>query len=304
MWASSGFVGKFARGRAFRPKMQLPEHAYTSLTVTRDSAAPAAELRETPGPNSGSRQSATCGRLTRLQLVMVAAAAGSAVVGTLVLLTKARPRHQQAVDETSVPAIMLKAEAEAPTSTKDPNRWVTLKFPISFEGPYSGTCPYGFTCNGYSRVCEHPPLQHTCNHPGMAKVDGKKYLLVGNDEDAASARTVPFYMPTDVQSIRWLRSGGSDAPSGVSVHLVSNGKAICTRHNGGADTNVFFEESCDNLSEYESEPVYICIINTHTGIWSKVLVDDIQIRDQWGKSLNHAGHVDMSPTSGLPCPHD
>lgn len=135
----------------------------------------------------------------------------------------------------------------------------------------------------------------------MANVDGKKYLLIGNDEDTATVHSAPFYLPSKIQSIKWLRSGGSDAPSGVSVRLVGSGKAICTVQ-GGKDTNVFFEEVCDGLADYPSQAVYICIVNTHKGIWSKVLIDDIQLRDQWGNSLNHAGHVVLSPSTGLDCP--
>jgi len=274
--------------------MTLSEHTYTSLLVMTAPGPAATKPCETPGHRTNVLQH------TRLQVLMVAATVGSVIAGTLFLCTRAWPGQQQAVDHTNLPSVMVKAEAK-PTTTKDPNRWAQIKFPISFEGPYSGACPYGFNCTGYSRVCEHPPLQHSCNHPGIGNVDGKKYLLVGNDEDSATATSVPFYLPSKIQSISWLRSGGSDAPSGVSVRLVGSGKVICQLH-GGDDTNVFFEEVCDSLADYESKPVYICIVNTHTGIWSKVLIDNIHLKDQWGESLDHAGHVHLSPTSRLDCP--
>jgi len=282
--------------------MPLSEHAYTSLSVP---GHPAPAMLQ----SGASGRSVTARQFTRLQLMIVAATTGSAIVGTLVLLMKARPRQQQAVDDTSLPATIIKAEESSPTTaattenttttTEDPR--IKLKFPIDFEGPFSGTCPYGFTCSGYSRVCEHPPLQHSCNHPGIDQVQGNKYLLVGNDEDSATATSVPFYLPSNVKKIRWLRSGGSDAPSGVSVRLVGSGEALCTLQ-GGKDTNVFFEEVCDGLADYASQPVYICVVNTHVGIWSKVLVDDFRMEDQWGDSLDHSGHVELSPTTRLDCP--
>jgi len=284
-------LGTCACGLAFRPKMRVPERTYTSLPVA-GPPAPAGEQCDTSG------QCAIGMQPTRLQLMMVAATIGSAIVGTLVLLTRAWPRQQQAVHNTSLSALMVKPGWPPTTDSQDE---VTLKFPISFEDAYAGRCPDGFTCTGFSKVCKHPALTQSCTHPGIANVDGKKYLLVGNDKDSATATSVPFYLPSKITSIRWLRSGGSDAPSGISVRLVGSGESIC-KLQGGQDTNIFFEEVCDGLADYPSQAVYICIVNTHVGVWSKVLVDDIHLQDQWGNSLNHAGHAHLSPTTRLDCP--
>jgi len=192
-------LGTCACGLAFRPKMRVPERTYTSLPVA-GPPAPAGEQCDTSG------QCAIGMQPTRLQLMMVAATIGSAIVGTLVLLTRAWPRQQQAVHNTSLSALMVKPGWPPTTDSQDE---VTLKFPISFEDAYAGRCPDGFTCTGFSKVCKHPALTQSCTHPGIANVDGKKYLLVGNDKDSATATSVPFYLPSKITSIRWLRSGGS-----------------------------------------------------------------------------------------------
>jgi len=173
-----------------------------------------------------------------------------------------------------------------------------LAFPNDFEG-ISGRCPKGFDCGGHARVCENPPRQHTCNHPGVGKLSGKQYLTVGNDFGTAHAQSRVFYMPTEINTIDLLYAGGAHLESGFYVHLFEDDRVIC-HISSGDETNVFKRYQCNNLIEYQKKPVYICVMDNQKSHWGKVLIDDIHFKDQFGVDLDLGDAKPMVGQQSMP----
>lgn len=174
-----------------------------------------------------------------------------------------------------------------------------LSFPLQFEGHF-GVCPPGFTCYGQAKVCVHPAMSQPCFHPGIENLQGKQYFDVGHDFITAHAISQVFYMPSTIQEIRLLYSGGAYLKSGFFLHALSGGKIICHIAND-KHTNAFTQESCEGLQQYKGEPVFICIVDAQRTHWGKVLIDNVRLLDQFGEDLQQGGLVKLSPTAKPDC---
>eukprot|EP00420_Gonyaulax_spinifera_P026103 CAMPEP_0197894458 /NCGR_PEP_ID=MMETSP1439-20131203/35612_1 /TAXON_ID=66791 /ORGANISM="Gonyaulax spinifera, Strain CCMP409" /LENGTH=258 /DNA_ID=CAMNT_0043514815 /DNA_START=95 /DNA_END=871 /DNA_ORIENTATION=+ len=163
----------------------------------------------------------------------------------------------------------------------------TLNFPISFEGPYVGRCPSGWICKGDAKVCRHPPLSPKCNHPGLSGVDGRQYLSLGNDLEKGSALSTAFFLPKEIDRIEFKRSGGANGGSGFYLYLLRDDKVICQSEDE-INTNVFLTDSCMALAAYAGEAVYIRLKDNASTSWGKVLIDDIRLKDKFGKDIHQA----------------
>lgn len=174
-----------------------------------------------------------------------------------------------------------------------------LTFPLHFEGRF-GVCPPGFTCWGQAKVCVHPAKSDSCFHPGIENLQGRQYFDVGHDFIKAHAMSQVFYLPSGIQEIQLLYSGGAYEKSGFFLHTLDAGKVIC-RIASDRKTNAFSQERCEGLKKYEGEPVFICIVDAQLSHWGKVLIDNVRLVDQFSKDLNHAGLVELSPTTKPSC---
>ena len=108
----------------------------------------------------------------------------------------------------------------------------------------------------------------------LPNAQGEQYFSIGGDHDTGTAQSPTFELPSDAQSLEFLRCGGADSPSGVSVHRES-GSVVCSSSRG-EDTDSFFWDSCD-VSSAAGERVYVRIVDTQSSYWGKVFVDNIRL---------------------------
>lgn len=174
------------------------------------------------------------------------------------------------------------------------SREVQLQFPMSFEDMgHIGRCPEFWICKGGAKICRHPPMSHSCNHPGLGAVDGKMYLSLGDDMSTGSATSLAFLLPPNVDRIEFKRSGGAGPGSGFYVRLLNDDSLICIAEDS-LDSNIFVDDKCLGLDKYAGQAVYINVKDTSKSIWGKVLVDDIRLKDLQGRDINN--------TVGIPSP--
>mmetsp|Transcript_27730 Transcript_27730/g.54431 ORF Transcript_27730/g.54431 Transcript_27730/m.54431 type:complete len:252 (+) Transcript_27730:108-863(+) len=165
---------------------------------------------------------------------------------------------------------------------------VKLHFPMSFEDDdFIGRCPEFWICKGGAKICRHPPMSHSCNHPGIGAVDGKLYLSLGDDMSTGSATSLAFLLPTNVDMIEFKRSGGAGPGSGFYVRLLNDDSLICIAEDS-LDSNLFVDDKCLGLNKYAGQAVYIIVKDTSKSIWGKVLVDNIRLKDISGKDISNA----------------
>jgi beta-glucosidase len=161
-----------------------------------------------------------------------------------------------------------------------------LHFPITFEDSKVGKCPVDWRCSGDTKVCSADSEDEGCSFPGLARVEGKRYLAIGTDFGRGSAVSPVFNLPAGIDHIAFRHSGGGlDKGSGFFVHRQSDGEALCAAERKGPDTNRFFVDACGGLGDYVGEAVHLKIQDIQNDEWGKVLVDDIRLQDAAGNEL-------------------
>ncbi|CAH0367571.1 unnamed protein product [Pelagomonas calceolata] len=155
---------------------------------------------------------------------------------------------------------------------------------FDFEDTAIDSCPSGWTCTGDARVVSRYTCVSGCGTP-LPNAQGEQYFSIGGDGDTGTAQSPTFELPSDAQSLEFLRCGGADSPSGVSVHRES-GSVVCSSSRGD-DTDSFFWDSCD-VSSADGERVYVRIVDTQSSSWGKVFVDNIRL-DGGGDGCDDSG---------------
>ena len=155
---------------------------------------------------------------------------------------------------------------------------------FDFEDTAIDSCPSGWTCTGDARVVSRYTCVSGCGTP-LPNAQGEQYFSIGGDGDTGTAQSPTFELPSDAQSLEFLRCGGADSPSGVSVHRES-GSVVCSSSRGD-DTDSFFWDSCD-VSSAAGERVYVRIVDSQSSYWGKVFVDNIRL-DGGGDGCDDSG---------------
>lgn len=202
------------------------------------------------------------------------------IVVALLLAAGAWPAHADAAGRPGL------AHGPAPGTLMEAEK-LYLTFPMSFEGPYLGSCPYNWICTGEAKVCRHPPLSVVCVHPGLSGVDGRQYLSLGGDKDLGSATSMAFYLPPHTEKVDFKRSGGAGRGSGFYLHLLRDDSVICSSEDS-VDTNAFSTDSCMGVGAFANQAVYINLRDRHNTSWGKVLIDDIRLKDKSGADIETA----------------
>ena len=102
---------------------------------------------------------------------------------------------------------------------------------------------------------------------------GNGYFSLGEDDQQGKAVSEYFPLPKTVVQLVYLRAGGADAPSGLSVHS-KTGETLC-QSSVGTDTDNFFEATCD-LNGRGGQMVRIEVKDVQSSGWGKVYVDHIR----------------------------
>ena len=100
-------------------------------------------------------------------------------------------------------------------------------------------------------------------------------LSVGCDQTKGLATSNAFVLPADVMSLRFVRSGGADSPSGLYVKLADSFQVIALSRDG-ANTDDMFEVELP-LSAYAGKSVYIEVMDLQESSWGKVAIDNIRL---------------------------
>ena len=103
-------------------------------------------------------------------------------------------------------------------------------------------------------------------------IAGSHLLSVGCDQGTGTASV--FTLPAGIASLKFLRSGAADAPSGLYVKLQENDAAVA-QSNDGADTDGMFEVTL-SLSDTAGLAVYIEVSAQQQSNRGKVAIDDIR----------------------------
>ena len=104
---------------------------------------------------------------------------------------------------------------------------------------------------------------------------GNGYFSVGEDGQRGQAVSEYFTLPKNAVRLVYLRAGGADAPSGLSVHS-KTGETLC-QSSVGTNTDTFFEATCD-LNGRGGQMVRIEVKDTQSSDWGKVYVDHIRLK--------------------------
>ncbi|HEY3353457.1 MAG TPA: WSC domain-containing protein [Polyangia bacterium] len=156
----------------------------------------------------------------------------------------------------------------------------TVISPQDFEGATVGGCPAGWTCSG-DAVIASASDGRGC----VAASNGGKYAKAGCDGTTGTLRSPTFTLPANAARVLFGRAGGADGPgSGLFVRRASDNWTVCAATNG-ADSDSFFDDTCNGLSAAAGQAVYIEIIDAVNGGWGKTYVDNIRIQDANGTTL-------------------
>eukprot|EP00418_Pyrodinium_bahamense_P075575 CAMPEP_0179049422 /NCGR_PEP_ID=MMETSP0796-20121207/20204_1 /TAXON_ID=73915 /ORGANISM="Pyrodinium bahamense, Strain pbaha01" /LENGTH=258 /DNA_ID=CAMNT_0020745897 /DNA_START=84 /DNA_END=860 /DNA_ORIENTATION=+ len=170
-----------------------------------------------------------------------------------------------------------------------------IRFPLTFEGVKGGACPPHFSCSKKtSGVCYYPPLTIACTHPWLKGLQGSRYFRIANDKETGVVTSDVFYLPSGIDRLEYLTAGGSDVGSGLYVHLVSDSSVIC-KSEYGEDSNVFTLQRCAGLTLYAGQMVFMCLADLQRGVWAKLMVDDIRLKDQFGNDIGEAVLAGIAP---------
>jgi len=164
---------------------------------------------------------------------------------------------------------------------------------VSFEeepAGYGTTCPTGWTCTSEAQNGGTPSGTKGQRGWKGTKVctvndddcyagspDGKRYLILGHDNEKGTARSPNFKLPSDVTKIKLRRCGGNDGPdSGFFVKRASDDSTLCSATNG-ENTNSFRDDECNLPGNAAGQEVYYFMADTKSGGWSKTFIDDIRM---------------------------
>ena len=136
----------------------------------------------------------------------------------------------------------------------------------------SRKCPEGWTCTGSATVMRM----------GTGNGHGNGYLNVGEDRSQGTAVSDFLFLPQNPVQLVYLRAGGADAPSGLSVHS-KTGETLC-QSSVGTNTDTFFEATCD-LNGRGGQMVRIEVKDVQSSSWGKVSVDYIRLKLSDGSRL-------------------
>ena len=111
--------------------------------------------------------------------------------------------------------------------------------------------------------------------------DGNGYFNVGGarSRDRGRAVSKPFVLPNDATGLSFLRCGGANAPSGVTVTNVQTSEVLCTATDG-TNTGWFFKDFCafeDESMGGQTVEIKIEDVQPSNGKWGKVFVDKLRI---------------------------
>ena len=175
-------------------------------------------------------------------------------------------------DEPVQMALLQSAIPASSGLTCTPSPGYTPSF--DFETDATGSCPQGWTCTGSAAVQSLGSLDSGC--PVSSGHNGAHVLSVGCDQTKGLATSNAFVLPADVMSLRFVRSGGADSPSGLYVKLADSFQVIALSRDG-ANTDDMFEVELP-LSAYAGKSVYIEVMDLQESSWGKVAIGNIRSR--------------------------
>ena len=158
---------------------------------------------------------------------------------------------------------------------------------FTFEYDDLGSCPVCWTCDDDSITYISDRRQFTS--------DGEKIFEIGHDASVGRAVSGIIILPTGIDHVQFLRSGGADAGSGLYVKRMSDDSTLCIAENG-ENENVMFEDSCTGLGIYSGELVYIELLDTQNSAWGKTWIDNIRFQDSSNNNIDYT--VDCTGTGG------
>ena len=138
-------------------------------------------------------------------------------------------------------------------------------------------CPKGWTCTGSAKV-----MRMGTGMGSPSKGHGNGYFSLGEDSQQGKAVSNFFPLPKNVVQLVYLRAGGADAPSGLSVHS-KTGETLC-QSSVGTNTDTFFEATC-GLNGRGGQMARIEVKDVQSSGWGKVYVDHIRLKLSDGSVL-------------------
>lgn len=167
---------------------------------------------------------------------------------------------------------------------------------FDFESDYIGACPSGWLCRGSAGVRDWREMPAGCELTGGA--GGNHVFKVGCDQFFHGvASSAPFILPVGVAALRYKRSGGADAGSGVWVRDADTGEIIGSSDRGD-ETQVMFAVSI-SLVGGGGRRVYIELRETHASAIKGVVVDDLRLTGAFGGTLEPLNCTDITPDPEL-----